>query len=130
VWKISALPHEFACSSQRNFEEWTQNIRYLHNRIALSKATIKAAELSGLAPKNKKTKNIDPTLLEELKVLDPFAPGKTKAEKEAIWARINEIRDMIGGDAIEESDSDEKTESLSSEKSEDEVDDDDVEKKI
>jgi len=53
IWKVSSLPHEFACTSQRDLEEWTQNIRYLHNRIVVSKAKIKAAEASGLAPKKK-----------------------------------------------------------------------------
>jgi len=121
IWKVSCLPHEYACTSQRDFEEWTQNIRYLHNRIAVSKAKIKAAEVSGLTPKEakkaKQQKQIDPVLLEELKSLDPFAPGKTKEEKEHIWARINQIRDLIGEDALGGDDDEDndgvKTESIS-----------------
>jgi len=96
IWKLSCLPHEFACSSSRDLEEWTQTIRYLHNRVALSKARIIAAEVRGIAPKHSTMKALDPKLLEELNSLDPFAPGKSNEEKEAIWARINEIRDMIG----------------------------------
>eukprot|EP01124_Arcella_intermedia_P029278 TRINITY_DN6141_c0_g1_i1.p1 TRINITY_DN6141_c0_g1~~TRINITY_DN6141_c0_g1_i1.p1 ORF type:complete len:378 (-),score=123.83 TRINITY_DN6141_c0_g1_i1:624-1727(-) len=118
-WRVSSLPHEYACTSLRDLEEWTQNIRYLHNRIAVSKARIKAAETSGLISKDfKPKKEIDPVLLEELKTLDPFAPGKSKEEKEAIWNRINEIRDLIGDDVLDDGDG-VNTESLSSSSSED-----------
>jgi len=125
TFKVSSLPHEYACSSQKDYEEWTQNIRYLHNRIAVAKAKVKAAEVSGLLPKESKSpekekekekeKSIDPALLEEIKSLDPFAPGKTKEEKEAIWTRINEIRDVIGDNPMESDSSSDnvKSESLS-----------------
>jgi len=82
VWKISALPHEFACTSQRDLEEWTQNIRYLHNRIAVSKAKIKAAEVSGIAPKKKREKKTNRSCpIRRTQGSRPFCTRKNQTRK-------------------------------------------------
>jgi len=87
----------------------------------------------GIAPKHSTLKVLDPKLMEELNSLDPFAPGKTKEEKEDIWARINEIRDMIGDNNDEKSSESHGFEEVSSDHSDQEIEgsqDNDTEEKI